>query len=114
MENRPVFCSACGARLTGSAAFCANCGAKQAVVVAPDVSAQVVAPTSVPAAAPVNSLAAPKAKLSAFALVMTLLALGATLLAMVLDIASYIAMGIPTNILLTNITAMLTAWVAPC
>ena len=49
MENKPKFCSECGAKLTGSAIFCPECGAKQQIAPAP-------APT--PAEAPENTLAA--------------------------------------------------------
>lgn len=113
MENKPVFCSECGAKLTGSATFCASCGAKQEAVPAPAAEA---APVS---AAPASSLAESKPKLSKFGLVMTLLALAATLLAVVLNIFYYVAVygrdfsNIGMSVLQSNSTAMLVAWIAP-
>lgn len=118
MENKPVFCSECGAKLTGSATFCASCGAKQEAAPAPavDVAPQVTAPVS---PAPDSSLAAAKPKLSKFGLVMTILALGATLLAIVVNILYYVAVysrdfsNIGMSVLQSNSTAMLMAWIAP-
>ena len=60
MENKPKFCSECGAPLTGGA-FCGKCGAKLQTTAVPQS-----APTPAPAPAPVSveapetSLAAPK------------------------------------------------------
>lgn len=124
MENKPVFCSECGARLTGSAAFCPACGAKQVSVAATptvDVKPATVspAPVAAPVAAPETSLATAKPQLSKFGLVMTLLALGATLLAVVLNILYYVVLysrdfsNIGMSVLQSNSTAMLVAWIAP-
>ena len=47
METKPVFCSECGAKLTGSAIFCSKCGAKQQAATSP--AAEVVpAPVAEP------------------------------------------------------------------
>ncbi len=96
MENKPVFCSECGAKLTGSAAFCSACGAKQefapaAVVQTPAPAAEPVVEAApvveTPAAAPENSLAAPKAKMSVFGL---LLAIAAICLSLTASLASFL------------------------
>ncbi len=65
MENKPVFCTECGAKLTGSARFCSACGAKQEF-----------ASTVAAVPAPENSLVAPvKAKVSVVALIFAIAAL---------------------------------------
>lgn len=83
MEQKPVFCSECGAKLTGSGSFCSACGMKQAAVPAPEA---VVIPVAEPAPAPEvvvapvvapapdNSIAAPKAKISIFGLILAIAA----------------------------------------
>ena len=71
MENKPKFCSECGAQLTGSATFCPECGAKQQLAPAP-----APAPAPVPVEAPETSLAAPKKLgMSVPALIIAILAL---------------------------------------
>ena len=76
MENKPKFCSECGAPLTGGA-FCGKCGAKLQTTAVPQS-----APTPAPAPAPVSveapetSLAAPKKLgMSVPALIIAILAL---------------------------------------
>ena len=66
MENKPKFCSECGAPLTGGA-FCGKCGAKLQTTAVPQSAptpapapAPAPAPVAAPASAPENSLAAPK------------------------------------------------------
>ena len=107
METKPVFCSECGAKLTGSATFCASCGAKQEAAPAP------VSP------APDNSLAAPKAKLSVFALIVAVLTLGVTLIAIILTIVQMTILygkdfsNIGAPLLRQNSLGMILAWVTP-
>ena len=110
MENKPKFCSECGAQLTGSAAFCPECGAKQQL--AP-------APAPAPEPAPENSLAAPKAKLNVFGLIVAVLALGVTLIAIILTVVQMTVLygkdmsniGLP--LLRQNALGMVTSLVAP-
>lgn len=115
MENKPVFCSECGAKLTGSATFCSACGTKQAAAPAAPVSA----PAAAAAAAPETSLAAPKNKLSVFGLIATLLAVGAALLAIILYICQMtVLMGrdfsnIGLLILRSSSLGMVAAFVVP-
>ena len=66
MENKPKFCSECGAPLTGGA-FCGKCGAKLQTTAVPQSAptpapapAPAPAPVAAPTSAPENSLAAPK------------------------------------------------------
>lgn len=74
MENKPAFCSSCGAKLTEGAIFCTACGVKIEQVAPP------VAETA-PVCVPDNSLAAPKEKVSKFGLILALAAICMTLLA---------------------------------
>ena len=127
MENKPVFCSECGARLTGSAAFCGKCGAKQPASVSP---APVVAPVAeaapvvIPAAAPENSLAAPKKNgISVLGLLLVLAAVFFTFITELIQLyqwglqATYgkFSFGAALNFLRRseNVIGLLTAWVMP-
>lgn len=88
MENKPKFCSECGAPLSGGA-FCGKCGAKLQVTATPQSApapAPAPAPVAAPAAAPENSLAAPKKLgMSVPALIMAIAALLFTGLAVLLQ-----------------------------
>lgn len=110
METKPVFCSECGAKLTGSTTFCSACGAKQEA--APAVQA-----------APDNSLAAPKAKLSVIGLIAAIFALSVTFFTEISDLCLMVFgrtygsfdFGVLVNCLKIPAVyiGLLTAWVLP-
>ena len=99
MENKPKFCSECGAPLTGGA-FCGKCGAKLQVTAVPQSApastpvpapapAPTPAPVAAPAAAPENSLAAPKKlRMSVPALIIAIVALMTAGLAVITQLVS--------------------------
>ena len=96
MENKPKFCSECGAQLTGSATFCPECGAKQQLAPAPapapapvPASAPAPAPAPVSVEAPETSLAAPKKLgMSVPALIIAIMALLMTGVAFLLQFSA--------------------------
>lgn len=110
METKPVFCSECGAKLTGSTTFCSACGAKQEA--APAVQA-----------APDNSLAAPKVKLSVIGLIAAIFALSVTFFTEISDLCllvfgrTYGSFDFGVLVSYLKIPAvyigLLTAWVLP-
>lgn len=120
------FCPTCGAALLGEETFCGSCGAKLPAAVhaapAPEVAAAPAAEPAVgtaPVTAPANALA-PKAKPSVLGLIMSVMALGATLIAVILTVAA-LAWSLGTNVstevgiafLTQSFTRSLTAWIAP-
>lgn len=142
MTMKPVFCSECGAKLTGSATFCSACGAKQefASEVVVQTPAPVVEPVvetvpavepvveaapvaQIPAAAPENSLAAPKARISVAGLILAIAAVLVTFgteLIQMYDMATLVNYGRfsfeALAAYLRNPTfsiGLLTAWVVP-
>lgn len=78
METKPVYCPECGAKLTGGVAFCSVCGAKQQMAAQTPVTEPAPVVRKTPAAAPENSLAAPKKKLSVPGLILAIFALAVT------------------------------------